>query len=362
MMRYILLALFAVGAAAALGKVFIWGEAVTNYGAYVPWGLWVGLYILLVGAAAGAAWIGAAYLMRQGEEARREADFAFMVAGVSLAAGLAFIGSDLGKPLKGIAIMMSPTFSSKLAIAAWTYGVFFLGVGGYFLTTAKKPFALLAAAAGIVFVAAEGLFFGGMIAREYWQGLLTPLSFFVSGAAAGAALFIMFGALSGYVQRERGAYMARLLLRLLATQLVIEVIHGGLMLAAGGDKAAGAAAVWTAWPFLLLYLLLGTLVPLWMLRQHSQGLPSMPAVLAFIGLVAYKVSFVRHGGFATAPLPGLPGAFQHSRLSLNYTPSLVEWLIAIGFLAGMAWAILVLADQMKKRIRLNGKGGAQDEA
>ena len=55
--RFILAVLFVLGIGAALGKALLWGESVTNYGAYVPWGLWVSLYVLLVAAAAGSAWV-----------------------------------------------------------------------------------------------------------------------------------------------------------------------------------------------------------------------------------------------------------------------------------------------------------------
>ena len=119
--KVVLPALFIAGAVAALGKVFIWGESVTNYGSYTPWGLWVALYILLVGSAAGAAWTGVYSAWSRGGEPNRMTTVSFIVAGSCLAFGLAFIGTDLGKPLKGISIFLNPSFSSKLAWASWIF-------------------------------------------------------------------------------------------------------------------------------------------------------------------------------------------------------------------------------------------------
>ena len=62
----------------------------------------------------------------------------------------------------------------------------------------------------------------------------------------------------------------------------------------------------------------------------------MPAGLAFLGLAAYKYAFVS-SGFGTEALPGLVSAFQSTRLSLSYMPSVVEWVVAVGFLAGAVW-------------------------
>ena len=56
--RIILAVLALIGVSMAIGKVFVWGDSVVNYGSYVPWGLWVSFYVFLVGAAAGSAWLG----------------------------------------------------------------------------------------------------------------------------------------------------------------------------------------------------------------------------------------------------------------------------------------------------------------
>lgn len=331
----ILLILFAIGGVLALGKVFVWGESVTNYGSYTTWGLWVGLYIFLVGLSAGAAWTGICAAYRNGGEPNRLTNLSFIVAGVSLAFGLAFIGIDLGKPLKGSSIFLTPNFSSKLTWASWIYTVFFGCLAGYFLTKGKKMFMVLAGFAAVGFVLAEGLFFGGMVARTLWHSWLTPLSFFTSAIAAGAAMVYLVGTMSSKpIIEEQGDFLKKSLLWAIIAHLLVEVLHLVTGLSGNSEKIALTKNLWTAIPFMGMFLIVGVALPLAMLWGKSNKTTILPPLLILFGLAAYKYSFVRYG-FSQEPISGITSAFQHARLSLTYTPSSVEWMIAIGFLSGL---------------------------
>ncbi len=331
--KAVLLVLFVAGAVAALGKVFVWGESVTNYGSYTPWGLWVGLYALMVGAAGGAAWTGIYVAWSQGGEPKRLTSISLIAAGAFLAFGLAFIGTDLGKPMKGFMIFFSPAFSSKLAWASWLYIAFFVCLGGYLFTNAKKAFMYLAGLAAVGFVVAEGLFFGGMVARAAWYSLLTPVSFLVAAVAAGSAAVYTVGQLNNAVVfAEEGYGIKKLLTCSVAAVAVIELVHA----------VTGQAGMLSSIPF-WGFVVLGVVVPLFMLVKNAGGM--LPGVLVLIGLACDKYAFVS-SGFATEPMPGLAGAFQAARLSLAYTPSAVEWVVAVGFVAGAIWAADFLADKL----------------
>ncbi|HWR09698.1 NrfD/PsrC family molybdoenzyme membrane anchor subunit [Sporomusa sp.] len=342
MMKNALFGCFVIGALAALGKVFFWGESATNYGAYTPWGLWVGLYILLVGTAAGAAWVGI-YTTWSGRGINRLTTLSLLTAGLSLTFGLAFIGMDLGKPLKGIAIFLHPSFSSKLAWASWLYTCFFGCLAGYFLTKAKKTFLYLCGLLAFAFLMAEGLFFGTMVARQLWYSWLTPLSFVTSALAAGAAFVTVVGIMvDNTLLVEEGVRLPRVLLYSLLAHVGVELVH--LVTGLSGDKGELVWSLWTAWPFWGLFLLAGAL-----LFKGYNRLSFLPATLIFLGLAAYKYSFVRYG-FSEAPLAGLADAFQHSRLTLSYAPAIVEWVVAAGLLAGLFWVAGVSLPKLLARI------------
>ena len=337
MTKGILLVLFVISAVAALGKVFVWGESVTNYGAYTPWGLWVGLYIFLVGTAAGAAWMGLYSAYSNGGNPNRFTSISFIVATACLAFGLAFIGSDLGKPMKGITIFLNPSFSSKLAWASWIYGAFFVCVAGYFLTNAKKAFMVLAGLASAGFLLAEGLFFGGMVARSLWHSWLTPLSFFTSALAGGSAVAYAIGSLTDKETIEKeAAPVSKVVLMALIIHVLVEGIHIAVGLGGEAEKAAMTKAMVAAIPFWGVFAIVGVVIPAVMLVKSAGRISVLPLALVALGMAAYKYSFVRYG-FSTEPLDGLAKAFQHSKLSLVYTPSTLEWVIAVGFLAGVVW-------------------------
>ncbi|SDF02870.1 NrfD/PsrC family molybdoenzyme membrane anchor subunit [Sporolituus thermophilus] len=343
-----LLALFAAGVLAALGKVFVWGESVTNYGAYTPWGLWVGLYALLVGAAAGAVWIGLYSSVRQGGRCGELTTVAMVAAGVSLAIGLAFIGTDLGKPVKGFNIFLSPSFSSPLAWASWLYLVFFACLAGYLFTNAKKAFMYLGALAAAGFLLAESLFFGGMVARSLWHTYLTPLAFITSGLAGGSALVWLVGlTASPQAVSEEGFILKKAVLASLAAHVAVEAVH--LVTGLGGaEKAFAIKSMWASWPFWGLFLIAGVALPAGLLLKKDCRLAVAPPLLVLLGLAAYKYSFVRFG-FAVEPLPGLATAFHDARLSLAYVPSAVEWLVAVGFLAGIVWTANLVITKISAR-------------
>ncbi|MDR3561662.1 MAG: polysulfide reductase NrfD [Negativicutes bacterium] len=345
MIKAVLLALFIAGAVAALGKVFIWGESVTNYGSYTPWGLWVAMYILLVGAAAGATWTGICASRSQGGEPNKMTTVSFIVAGACLAFGLAFIGTDLGKPLKGISIFLNPSFSSKLAWASWIYAGFFACLAGYFLTNAKKAFMYLAGITALGFLLAEGMFFGGMVARMLWNTWLTPLSFITSAVAAGSAAVYVVGRMnSREVIEEEGYHIKKVLLYSVIANVVIEVVHLVLGMSGNVEKVALTQGLLSSIPF-WGFIVVGVIVPVYSLIKKPDCKCATPAVLAFIGIAAYKYSFIRYG-FGVEPLPGLASAFQSPRLSVAYTPSLVEWVIAVGFIAGALWIAGLVTEKL----------------
>jgi molybdopterin-containing oxidoreductase family membrane subunit len=336
--RTLLLLLFVAGIAAAFGKAFIWGESVTKYGAYVPWGLWIGIYIALVGAAAGCV-VWGAWLSPQNSNGKgTEIASALLSAAFCLAFGLAFVGIDLGKPLQGFRIFLHPAFASPLAWASWLYGLFFVCVAGYFLTAMKRPLLLLAVVGAIGFTVAEALFFGQMVSRPLWNSWLTTLLFLAAAASAGAALLLLVWQGTGL--KVDSVVLAKLRKVLAATLIIYALVEGiDVMMALSGspEKVLAVKRMIASYGFWLLYGVIGTLIPLLLLLRTERA--QLAAVLSLVGAVGSKYAFVRYG-FVPEPMPGLSKAFQDAALQTRYFPSMVEWVVAVGLLAGLVWLIL----------------------
>lgn len=329
-----LLALSGIGT--AMGKVFVWGDSVVNYGSYVPWGLWVSLYGFLVGLAAGATWF--AFWLGYKNNSLRWIRIGFGSAAISLIGALAFIGLDLGKPLKGVMIFFSPSFSSPLAWASWGYVVFILAVTFIILkriNSVTSPVVILAVAASVLFISAEAWLFSGMIARPLWHSWTNVLSFITSAIVSGGALVYGVAYLFSPESLTRdGDGLRKTLVYAIIVQLVVELGH--LALAADLPEAMAQLEDWKFW---VLYVGIGSLGSLYLLMKP--GTAALGSALVLLGIGFYKYDFVAYA-FLKPSLNGLPEAFQHSRLSMNYTPSIVEWLVAIGLLAAVGLAISLL--------------------
>ena len=342
--RTLLLLLFVAGIAAAFGKAFIWGESVTKYGAYVPWGLWIGIYIALVGAAAGCVVWGYWLSPQNGDGKGAETASALLAAALCLAFGLAFVGIDLGKPLQGFRIFLHPAFASPLAWASWLYGLFFVCVAGYFLTAMKRPLLLLAVVGAIGFTVAEALFFGQMVSRPLWNSWLTTLLFLAAAASAGAALLLLVW--QGTRIAVAPVVLAKLRKVLAATLVVYALLEGidvAMALSGSPEKVLAVKRMISSYGFWLLYGVIGTLIPLFLLLRTERAL--LAAGLSLVGAVGSKYAFVRYG-FASEPMPGLSKAFQDAALQTRYFPSPVEWIVAVGLLAGLVWVILLAVEKI----------------
>ena len=336
--RTLLLLLFVAGIAAAFGKAFIWGESVTKYGAYVPWGLWIGIYIALVGAAAGCV-VWGAWLSPQTEGGKgAETASALMSAAICLAFGLAFVGIDIGKPLQGFRIFLHPAFASPLAWASWLYGLFFVCVAGYFLTALKRPLLLLAVVSAICFTVAEALFFGQMVSRPLWNSWFTTLLFLAAAASAGAALLLLVWQGTGLAVDP--AVLTKLRKVLAATLVIYALVEGidvAMAFSGSPEKVLAVKRMISSYGFWLLYGVIGTLIPLFLLLRTDRAV--LAAGLSLVGAVGSKYAFVRYG-FVPEPMSGLSKAFQDAALQTRYFPSTVEWVVAVGLLAGLVWVIL----------------------
>lgn len=350
--RWVLGLLALIGIGSAIGKAFIWGDSVVNYGSYVPWGLWVSLYIFLVAAAAGATWFG--FLLGYKNNSVRWIKLSFGSAAISLMGALAFIALDLGKPMKGISIFFSPSLSSPLAWASWGYALFILTVAFMMfkgISSVRSPLIYLGLGLSFLFLGAETLFFGNMIARPLWNSWGSAFAFVTSAIVAGGAL--VYGVAALWVPdllQQDGIRLRKLLLYAIVLHLVVEVGHLAIEM-----HLPEAMVQMTDWRFWILFVGLGGVVAIYLLKKPATAL--LGALLSLFGVLVYKITYVT-AAFSQPDLAGLPESFQDSRLSLSYTPSLVEWLVAVGLLAGIVLAISwlipkVLADNTKGSTKSN---------
>ena len=372
------LAAFAVGLFCVAAR-FLLGKDLAAYNSYVPWGLWVSVYIYFVGMSAGAFLLSTVVYVFKVERLEPIGKLALHVAFATLVGALATIFMDLGHPFRFWKVYLSPSFTSMMSLMIWLYTAYAvllvtqlrLAARADLVDAGRRPgwFASLArllagkeaatperlakdrkllGVIGMVgiplalsFSGGVGALFGVVGARPFWNSALMPL-LFVSGALASGAALVAFALTAFSENRERPAFreltrlMANVVLGFLVLYSVFEWAEFSIHLYAAVPAEANAVRLvmfgpfW--WVFWLVHVGLGVLVPLAILvPEGNRAVPSKVALAA--GLVAFTFLAVRVNivipGLALEELHGLKNAYRDARLNFDYFPNLWEWGVTV---------------------------------
>lgn len=364
---WVLIALSLIVGAWGVYDRLVNGHENTTYGSYVVWGLWVAMYLFLAGTAAGTfffATLDYLFGVKLFQGSGRLALFATLI---TLGAGLLHIWFDQGHMERIWKVYTRPNPQSVMAQMVWGYTLFGL------LTVVMLVIALRAgrqkgetarARRWLAFLSLLGLpltlflsggvgaLLGVEISRPFWHVGLFPVQFPVFSLASGAALMLVIIGLFGDTRNPQQAQQLRVLA--IAT-IVLQVVklyflwadysqslYGGLPQNVAAINAVLFGPYW--WAFWILQILLGSLVPLFIL-----ALPGVARRPVWAGVAGALVLF----GFAVAranivfpaltvpEIEALQQAFSDPRLQFAYFPSPMEWALSIGILGAAAAAFLL---------------------
>src|SRR3990167_3180103 len=116
---------FAIGAIGVLQRLFI-GKRLVNLGSYVTWGLWVSLYIYLIGLSSGSYIFSSLASVFNLKVFQKLAKVSLLTSLVTLLAALLTITLDLGHWERFWYVFIHPTPSSMMSWMIWLYTVYFL--------------------------------------------------------------------------------------------------------------------------------------------------------------------------------------------------------------------------------------------
>lgn len=358
-----------------------------NHGAltsYVPWGLWVGVYVYLVWLEVGTMLVYT--VLRYGLKIEGVAKLGPMVAMAALAAlsgALFIIGMDLGHPFRFWKAYLQPNFGSMMTWMIWLHTVYLGILAGELYayrqgnTALVKKLTVVGVPVGVALIGVIGGLFGVIAARPYWNASILPLMFFISSLVAGLGLLILLHLLfSPTVGTSQYVGTAQDLARIFMIAIVVGLFAAGanaLVVAYPGvpAHAEGLRLVlfgpywWTIW---IVHLLFGVLIPLLLLWWNRRSLLSIgiAAALMVWTFVMVPLNIVIPGlAYPTPELQGIAQSMVHHRLSFDYFPSTVEWLVVV-FAAGVALAIFtagykVVLDPYLRRL-FAGNGDAAQTA
>ena len=345
------------------------GHLQAGYGTYVPWGLWVGLYTLLIGMSAGSFLLASLVISFGIKRLEQVVRPALLVALATFVGGMLAVWLDLGHPFRAWRLYFATGFSSVMGWMAWFYAIYLVILLALIwkvvwqkqpVTGVVRTLAVVGAFLAIVFGGAEGALFGVVGARDFWHSGLTPILFLAEGTLSGIALVTFFAALLQLVEVDVIRVLGRTVLGLLLVAVLLEwaEISTGYYASIPAYTQSLALVLsgpfW--WVFWILHLGLGIVIPLALLVFARKARWS---VLAATGLVALTALSTKLNLVITAQavpeFEELRTAYTGPGLSFNYFPTTLEWLlgvwivgvVALVALAGYRFLLLGSASKVK---------------
>jgi len=340
-----------------------------NHGAltnFVPWGLWVSTYVFLVWLEVGmilSFFIVRRYFKIEGLDIM--APVVYLAAIAALIAALFTIGMDLGHPFRFYKAYINPQFGSMMTWMIWLHTIYLFILGGelYFYWKGKDAvkrnekwldrLTYISIPFGIILIGNIGGLFGVIAARPFWNASVLPLMFFIASVVAGLGLLtllhLLFSPITGTQQYKDVAYhLARIFLG--GIILGIIAVLGNAVVIAYPNIPAHSEAIrlilfgpywWTIW---IIHIALGIILPLSLLYFARKNLFAIGSACFFyiVGFTMVPVNIIIPGlAYPSVGLEGLQQSFYHHKLTFDYGPSGVEWLV-VTFAFGTALLIFTI--------------------
>jgi len=378
--------------ALALGAVGVFERVVNghegaNYTSYIPWGLWVAVYVYFIGLSAGSFLVSALVYVLGVKRLEPLGKLALFTALVTLLVALLAIWLDLGHFERFWEVFTRGNPLSMMAWIVWLYTAYFLllsvefwfavradlvewsrrpGIQGRVasilllgqtdassdaLASDRRVLRVLGAIGvplAVGFHGGVGALFGVVGARDYWNAPLYPLMFIVAALASGGGLLTFLAAFFGprrgsAEHRDMVTFLGRMTMGLLVVYLVMLWAEFSIPLytnipaeAKPFEHVLTGPQPWIFWGF---QIAMGSVIPLaiFVLRPRSVRWLGVASLLVAGAFLATRYNVVIPG-LILPELEGLPTAYVDRRLSFSYAPSVGEWLVFV-FIAALAVGI-----------------------
>lgn len=333
---------FVLGIIALLQRLFI-GKELVNLGSYVTWGLWVSLYIYLVGLSAGSYIFYSLISIFNLKAFKRFKKISLLTSLATLLGAFIAITLDLGHWERFWYVFIYPAPSSMMSWMVWFYSVYFLLLITQVISTlnnSEQKISLLSKIGfplAIAIPVCGGSLFGVIGARPYWHSAVFPVLFLFEALLSGIALVTFIGISLGLVKEDsEGVFntLSKIILGLLTANIILEgavlavPLWGQVAYHIDAIKLVLFGPFW--WVFWIVHTGLGCFLPLILLIGSQRNLAKLTWAC---GLIAFTFMSVRLNivipALAIPELKGLENAFIERRLIFSYVPSIHEWQLSL---------------------------------
>lgn len=297
--------------------------ALTNLNNAVPWGLWVSIYIWLVGISAGVFMLVAWLNIQSSQNLKKITRLGLILALSTLCAGLLSIQIDLGRIERFHELFTSPNFGSVMGVMVWLYGVYFAVLAVLLLLLKRgipKPFFMFSFVFALGLIVVESLLFARP-AGKHWHSLVFPIHFLTSSlVSAIAALIFTTGIWVKDKKAELLNGLGKIAVTLVVINMIVEIID---IVTIGGF---GHLISWV--------LLLGSVIAILLLRKSTPGSITAGGFVELIVILLSKYNSLISVQIVE-PFNGFAKSYIENRLMFSYTPNVFEFIVAM-FLISLA--------------------------
>lgn len=357
---------FIIGALAVLERLWV-GKKLVNLGSYVTWGLWVSLYIYLVGLSSGAyifSSLISVFKLKRFEQLR---SICVLSSLVTLLVALLAITLDLGHWERFWYVFIHPTASSMMSWMIWLYTVYFLllVLQVFYAFRKKEEKAQILFKIGfplaIAIPVCGGSLFGVVGARPYWHSAIFPVLFLFEALLSGIALITLLGIVLGLAKDDNAgtfSILSKIILGLLSANIILEgavlavPLWGQIAYHIDAVKLVLFGQFW--WIFWIVHMGLGVILPAFLLLKKT----TLNKLGLAAGLIAFTFMSVRLNivipALAIPELKGLENAFIEKRLLFSYVPSLHEWQVSL-FIVTLAIGLFYLGMKFLPKLEMRSE-------
>jgi dimethyl sulfoxide reductase membrane subunit len=359
--------ILASGLAIGLGSfLYQWvnGLGVTGLSNTVSWGLYIVVFMFLVGISAGGLIVVAVSELLGATKLVSLNRLAVIVSGTAIAAAAVSIIPDLGRPELFWKMIVSPNLTSPLVWDMVIISVYLsiAAIDLYILTRprpmhrALRIMAIVTLPVAVLVHSVTAWIFGLLVARPFWNTALMAPLFISSALVSGTALILV---VTWVVSRTTSFSPPRHVFSDLGKLLAWFIAVDAFLLTAEILTVYTSRVPYHTAP--LDMLLFGQLAPLFWAEvvlglvvpfaivvsrlRHRMPWLVLAAVLAMLGVLAKRVNILMPGMYEplVGMAPGIPGGRPAQQFSVaqTYAPTWVEYGVVVGIVAFAATLITI---------------------
>lgn len=289
-----------------------------NFNSAIPWGLWVSIYIWLIGISAGGFLLIAWGNLKGILPLKNITRLGIALSLSTLLAGLLSIWVDLGHIERFCKLFISPNIGSVMAWMVWLYGFYAVILAASLLWMKKgfsKSFLQFAVLFAFAIIIVESLLFAIPPGR-HWHSPIFVLHFLSSSlASAMAALIFAASILAAKDKRDE-------LLKGLA-RIAIPVILANFIIEGMEIILLGSATHIEGW-----FLPLGNIIAIALLLKHNALTITIAGCVELIDVLISKYNNLISGQMIK-PFKGFSSSYIEPRLQFSYAPTAFEFTISV---------------------------------